>query len=83
MLTKVEIPPIIILTHMCAYIIVYTEYLHVLTMERTPMPYVRSSPYNAEDRSGVRVQLGVCRKVMPRNSTDTEGEESEAAGPPK
>ncbi len=47
------------------------------------MPYVRSSPYNAVDRSGVRVQLGVRRKVTPCNSTDTEGEETEAAGPPK
>ncbi len=40
----------------------------------------RSSPGSAEDRSGVKVRIGIARKVTPYNSTDTEGEEAEVTG---
>ncbi len=51
-------------------------YTHLYIQDTNICKYpIRSSPYNADDRSGVAVELVVKTKVTPCNTTDTEAEE--------
>ncbi len=63
--------------YICMYIRIYTHlYIQDTNIHKCP---TRSGPYNADDRSGVSVELCVAVKVTPPNSTNTEAEDTQPA----